>query len=135
MNSKILEHLASRPIAPIVDKSTEKSNTKALKVMCILDHGLDVAGLYTEIKATPKLMAQLLNIHSFASFKYFKYSLVKEAKKDNQILKCKRCELIAPYAVVLEHMAINHDLVKISFTQNRLKDIHLSFVLFSITVP
>lgn len=105
----MLEHLKGRPIAPILETSNEKFNSRALKMMCVLDHELEQSGLYLEMATMPKLKLQLLNIHSFASFKYFKYTLMKEAKIDNKILKCKQCEVIGPYLIVLEHMAINHD--------------------------
>lgn len=109
MYSKMLEHLRGRLIAPILETSNEKFNSRALKMMCILDHELEQSGLYLEMTSMPKLKLQLLNLHSFASFKYFKYTLMKEAKIDNKILKCKQCEVIGPYLIVLEHMAINHD--------------------------
>ncbi|XP_055297485.1 uncharacterized protein LOC129566022 [Sitodiplosis mosellana] len=109
MNSRILEHLRGRPIAPIVNASSEKSDTKALKMMCILDYELDVSGLYPQIETIPKLKTQLLKIHSFASFKYFRYNLAKEAIINDKVLKCKHCELIASYLLMLEHMAISHN--------------------------
>lgn len=105
----MLEHLRNRPIAPVFETSKEKFNSRALKMMCILDHELEQTELYLEMTTMPKLKLQLLNLHSFASFKYFKYTLMKEAKVENKILKCKQCEVIGPYLIVLEHMAINHD--------------------------
>ncbi|XP_055299876.1 uncharacterized protein LOC129567244 [Sitodiplosis mosellana] len=109
MNSKMLEHLSGRPIASIVNASSEKYNSNALKMMCILDYQLENSGFYQdkEIVAMPKLMRQLLNVHSFASFKYIKYR--NAAEVNDKVLKCKYCQLIGPYLVVLELMVINHD--------------------------
>ncbi|XP_055317513.1 uncharacterized protein LOC129576422 [Sitodiplosis mosellana] len=110
MNSKLLEHLSGRPIAPIANVSEEKHNRNALKIMCILDYKLEKSGWYREMSTMKKRLMQLMNIHSFGTFKYIKYSLAKEAKIHGKVLKCKRCEIIGPYLVVLEHMAINHDM-------------------------
>ncbi|XP_055299910.1 uncharacterized protein LOC129567266 [Sitodiplosis mosellana] len=109
MNSKMLEHLSGRPIAPIVETWTENSSMISLKIVCILDYKLEKSGLYE--KMTPKLMMQLLNIHpSFDLFKYFKYYLEKEVNIAGRVLKCKCCEMIGPYLMMLEHMAINHNM-------------------------
>lgn len=106
MNSKMLEHLRGRKIAPILNTSIG-SNTTALKMLCILDYEMEKANLYTEILAMPKLLGQLLSFHSFTQFHYFKYNLPMET--DGKVLKCKYCELIGPYLIVLEHMVINHN--------------------------
>lgn len=109
MNSKLLEHLRARPIAPIVNASTETDNEMALKLMCIIDYQLENNRLYPELRSSPKLMGQLLNLYSFGSFKYFKYKVSKQFAIGG-MLKCKHCELIGPYIVVLEHMTINHNI-------------------------
>lgn len=111
MDSKMLKHLRSRPVAPIVDASIDKfNNTNALKIMCIIDYELQRSQLYLELEATPKLMKQLLNIYTFTPFKYFKYNLTKDVNIHGKILKCKNCEIIGPYSTILEHMAICHNI-------------------------
>lgn len=110
MNTKLLEHLQSRPIAPIVNGSKETTNLSALKVLCILDHQLEVNELYPEMNEMPKLMGQLLRFHSFGSFRYIHYKLPKHVNVDDKILKCKQCELIGSYPLMLNHMTINHNI-------------------------
>lgn len=109
MNSKLVEHLRGRPIAPVLN-ATIGSNTNLLKILCILDYELEKANMYPEIKVMPKLMGQLMNFYPSSEFKYFKYNLSKEAKIGNKVLQCKCCELIGPYVIVLEHMAVNHNI-------------------------
>lgn len=109
MNGKILAHLQSRPISPIVNASKETDDVRALKMICVIDHHLEINGAYPELRAMPKLMGELLNLHSFGSFKYYKYHLPK-LTFDYKILQCKRCELIGPYQTVIEHMVICHNL-------------------------
>lgn len=50
MNSKLLEHLRGRQIAPILEESNEKCDGIALKVMTIIDHKLEERGVYAKIK-------------------------------------------------------------------------------------
>lgn len=109
MNSKILEHLKGRPIAPIVNASSETNNDKALKLMCIIDYYLEEKDLYKDLEAVPKLIKQLLQLHSFGSFKYFKYILPK-TQVTGKILSCKHCELQGPYSTIIEHMVIRHNM-------------------------
>lgn len=109
MNSKLLEHLKGRPIAPILVTSRQTNNESALKLMCIIDYKLEVQDLYKELKKVPKLMEKLLQLHSFGSFKYFKYNLPKTHVSD-QILLCKYCDLMGPYTTIIEHMVIRHNM-------------------------
>lgn len=109
MNAKILNHLKERPLAPIVNASKEIGDINALKLMCIIDHILEINGFYSAFEAMPKLMNQLLSFHSYGAFKFFKYTLPKFVF-DHKSLKCKNCELIGPYKTVVQHMVINHNI-------------------------
>lgn len=106
--ARIAAHLRGRPIARIFEKSNEKDNAIALKLMCILDFQMEQLNLYTEIQSTnPKLLGLLLQFSSFASFRYYDYAVKKEFGP--RILRCKFCNLVGPYASILSHMAINHN--------------------------
>lgn len=109
MSSKLLNHLLSRPtIASVVRSSNKICNVNALKLMCILDHQLEIMDLYPEITVIPKLSDQLLKFHSFVSFNYVTYKL-PNYMFGNKVLQCKHCGLIGPYLLVLEHMVISHN--------------------------
>ncbi|XP_031628575.1 uncharacterized protein LOC116344248 [Contarinia nasturtii] len=110
MSSILIEHLKSRPIAPIYDALNEKYHLTVLKMLCVIDYHIDISGMYAEIDKMPKLLSQLLTSkNSFASFKYYSYKLPTNVKIENKLLKCKHCELLAPYSTTLEHMAFCHD--------------------------
>lgn len=102
-------HLSKRPIAPILEQSSEKTNPVALQLICILDYYMEERRLYAQIAKvqSPKLLMQLLKFHSFVSFKYYDYRASR--KIGDKILRCKFCDLIGPYTNILTHMAINHN--------------------------
>lgn len=105
MVSKLLEYLNGRKIAPIVNKSTEKANETALKLMCVIDQKLEEENVYDEMDGSPKLLKQLLNFHSFSKFHFYKY---QPLERFNHILTCKHCSLQGPYYLMLSHMALSH---------------------------
>lgn len=106
--ARITSHLCGRPIARIFEQSREKDTAVALKLMCILDFHIDRSNLYTQIQATnPKLLAQLMKFHTFASYRFFDYAVNKDFAK--RILRCKFCDLVGRHANILSHMAINHN--------------------------
>lgn len=109
MSSKLLEHLQSRPISSILNVTSENGNHNELKLICVLDYELEISNLYTKITAVPKLGEQLLMFHSLGSFKYFSYKFPK-CLMGKKLLKCKVCQLVGPYATVIEHMIISHNL-------------------------
>lgn len=106
---KLQLHLLSRPIAPIFANSKEQDDFEALKLMCMIDFYADNRELFGKINKLnqPKLLGQLIQLHSFKSFKYYNCH-VNRAIGDRQY-QCTFCELIAPYSLVLTHMAIVHD--------------------------
>lgn len=106
----IAAHLRTRPIAPILEQSNEKQNLVALKVMSVLDFEMDSIGLYSRIKTvnSDRLLMQLMQFHTFQFFKYYEYNVNREIKR--LILQCTVCGLVGPYACIVSHMAINHDL-------------------------
>lgn len=106
--ARITAYLRGRPIARIFEQCHEKDNIIALKLLCILDHEMNRLNLYSEINASnPKLLALLMQFSSFAAFRYYEYAVRKDIGA--RILRCKFCNLVAPYAYVLAHMAINHN--------------------------
>lgn len=109
MAANILEHLKKRKIATIVEKSKEKKNLNALKIMSIIDHNMESYGMYEEINsATPKLLKQLLDFKSFSAFHYWRYC-VQNKFNNKFILMCRICKLIGPYHLILTHMATTHE--------------------------
>lgn len=110
--ARIATHLRGRPIAEIFEECSEENNIFALKFLCILDFELSRLGLYTKINAIklthPKTLKLLMRFHTFASFNYYDYAVKKKAI-GSRILQCKFCPLVAPYAFILTHMAINHN--------------------------
>lgn len=111
LRQTIMDHLMSRPIETIVVNSMEKDFDIALKMMCVIDWCVDKKDLYTEIKATPKLLDQLLRFRYFGSFQFREYQL-KKSLLTNKLLQCESCEFTAPYKTTLEHMVLSHDLHK-----------------------
>lgn len=111
LRQTIMDHLMSRPIASIVVNSMEKDFDIALKMMCVIDFFVEKRDLYAEIKATPKLLDQLLRFRFFGSFKFREYQL-KKSSLGNKLLQCESCEFTAPYITTLEHMVMSHDLHK-----------------------
>lgn len=105
---KIHEHLSGRPIAPIFAKSMEKDNVIAMKLMCVIDYLLEKRGLNAEIDAVPKLREQLLQLKSYASFRFYNYSAPYHWFRD-EILQCKICEFVGPYLLTHVHMSVTHD--------------------------
>lgn len=108
MASNLLEHLAVRRIAKIVDESSEKDDEIALRVMCVLDHSLEKYQLYGDIMKTPKLFTQLLAFKSYANLYYWKYA-VPSGFSGDYILMCQICKLQGPYHLILAHMAATHN--------------------------
>lgn len=102
-------HLSKRPMARILERTNEKNNPVALRLMCIIDYYMEERRLYSRISKTqsPKLLIQLLKFHTFVSFKYYDYRASR--KVGDKVLRCKFCELIGPYCYILTHMAINHN--------------------------
>lgn len=108
--NRISAYLHTRPIAPILEQSDEKENLIALKVMCVLDFEMEQNHLYDRIQNAKRdtLMMQLMQFHTFQSFKFYEYNVKREIKQF--ALRCTACGLLGPYACILSHMAINHDL-------------------------
>ncbi|XP_055326977.1 uncharacterized protein LOC129580518 [Sitodiplosis mosellana] len=114
MIEALKRHLASRKIAPILKKLEEKNednSEKALKFLCVLDYVTEQNGFYKQMDDHPKLLQQLMSFNSYESFKYYHYHLNKNVSKviGNRILRCKFCDLIGPYAIILSHTAISHN--------------------------
>lgn len=104
----IAAHLKRGPFATIFDQSNEKTDSIALKVMCIIDYNVQGLDLYRRMEAAgPKLLTQLLKFHSFGQLKYYDYIVGSEIGK--RVLQCKFCEFTGQYGLVLTHMAINHN--------------------------
>lgn len=107
---RIIEYLQTRPIAPILEQSDEKGNIVALKFMYILDNETERSQLYDRIRnaKSASLMQQLMQFHTFKSFKFYDYNVKRGLK--TFVLQCTACKLIGPYPYILSHMAINHNL-------------------------
>lgn len=105
---KIREHLEGRPIALILAVCKEKDSALALKLLCVIDYFIEKRQLNADIDSIPKMREQLLNWHSFESFRFYNY--LASGWFTREILQCKRCEFIGPYLTTLTHMAVNHDL-------------------------
>lgn len=105
----ITEHLRSRPIAAIFDKCDEKQDYKALQFMSIVDYEAERRKLYERIGESPypKLLSQLLQFCHFGRFRFYDFHADRRMKE--YVLQCKFCELTGPYACILTHMAINHN--------------------------
>lgn len=104
----IAQHLQKRPFAPIFVRSNEKDDHIALKFMCIIDYNVQRWSLYAQMNAAgPKLLAHLMQFNSYGTFKYYDYNVGHEIGK--RVLKCKFCELIGAYGLILTHMAISHN--------------------------
>lgn len=105
----IAAYLRTTPIAPILEQSDENQSLIALKVMAVLDNEMNRNGLYNRIDRTNSdtLLMQLLQFHTFQSFKYYDYVLRREIKR--LTLRCTVCGLFGPFTCILSHMAINHD--------------------------
>lgn len=126
MRQKVLNHLCTRPIAPIVENSQEKGTDIALKIMCILDHRVEKSNLYERIKNEtnqPKLLYQLMHFRYFGSFKFYEY--LKKSMLSDKLLKCEICEFTAPYLRTLEHMVLSHDRHKSSTVCLYCNQLHL----------
>lgn len=104
-----IAHLRGRPLGRIFDQIyNETDNIAALELLSILDREMEQLNLYTEIlEANPKLLGLLLRLSSFASFHYYDYMVTKQIGA--RILRCKCCDLVGPYATILSHMAISHN--------------------------
>lgn len=107
MIDKLIEYLKKRPIAPILVGSKEKNDLKALKLMCVVDYYAEKHGHFKEIRKFPKLMHQLLNFRSYSNFQY--YDCHVNSGIGARLLQCKSCELVGPYALIMTHMAVNHN--------------------------
>lgn len=111
---RLMEHLLTRPIAPMLEHlgETEKNDEIALKFMCVVDYDVTRQNLYERISDTkfPKLFNELLGFHSYKSFQYYDY--VGNNHFSGKFLQCKfaQCQFFGPYALVLTHMAINHNM-------------------------
>lgn len=106
---KLLNHLAMRPIGPIVEGSVEKQFDIALKVMTVIDYFAETHSIYPEVNQTPKLLYQLMQFRYFGSgFRFIEYKL-KRVLVLKKLLKCEVCEFIGPYMRTLEHMVLSHD--------------------------
>lgn len=107
-HAAIAQHLRKGPFAVIFDRSNEKGDDIALKLMCIVDYNAQRLDLYARMQAAqPKLLAQLMQFQSFGTFKYYDYQLGNQL--GIRVLKCKCCDLTGPYGHILTHMAINHN--------------------------
>lgn len=107
---RIAAYLRTRPIAPILALSDESRGLAALKVMFVLDYEMERSRMYERIQSADSdtLLLQLLHFHTFQSFKFYEYNVRKEMKPF--ALQCTACGLLGPYAYILSHMAINHNL-------------------------
>lgn len=104
----VAQHLKKGSFAPIFEQSNEKNDAVALKLMCIVDFETQRHDLYPRMqKPSPKLLPQLMQFHSYGTFKYYDYQVGVRIGK--RVLKCKFCDLIGPYGLILTHMAINHN--------------------------
>lgn len=104
---KMREHLEKCSFAPILENSKEKYDVKAVKLMFVVDFFMTEHNLYEKINPHPKMLNELLQFNSYGSFKY--YGCQVNRRIDNRLLKCTFCELIGPYALVITHIAINHN--------------------------
>lgn len=114
MNDALKRHLAGKKIAPILKMLEEKgegNSVTALKLLCVLDYDAEKHKLYEQMENHPKLLQQLMGYHSFDGFKYYHYHLNKNLTKiiGNRLLRCEHCEFLGPYAIVLGHIATNHN--------------------------
>lgn len=107
MIEHMCEYLRNRPIQPILNNSSEKDNLKALKMMTVIDYYTDQRNLYAKMNIEPKLLQQLMKFYSYANFEYFDCQVNRSI--GDRLLQCKFCEFIAPYSLVLTHMALNHN--------------------------
>ncbi|XP_055321043.1 uncharacterized protein LOC129577653 [Sitodiplosis mosellana] len=107
MIDNLIGYLSKRPIAPILQSSAEKDDLRALKLMSVIDYYTEQRTLYAKMTHQPKLQHHLQDFHSYANFKYYDCQVNSAIGK--RLLQCKFCELVAPYALVLIHMAINHN--------------------------
>lgn len=109
--NRLTAYLQKRPIAPILAQSDEKQNLTALKFMVILDHETERNQLYTRMRMvnSTSLMLQLMQFHKFESFTFYDYSRIRREMK-TFVLQCSACGLIASYACIMVHMAVNHNL-------------------------
>lgn len=107
MHVKLIDYLSNRRIAPILHNSTEKDDLIALKLMCIIDYYTEQGKLYSNIEREPKLLTQLMQFKSYGSFTY--YDCIVDRVNGECLLQCEFCEFIGSYALVLTHMAINHN--------------------------
>lgn len=105
---RVLNHLMTRPISPIVSNSMEKDCDIALKIMCVIDYHMEIKYLYGEIEAVPKLLEQIFRFRYFRLFRYYAYNL-RKSLVGNKLLQCECCEFIGPYKITLEHMVLNHN--------------------------
>lgn len=103
---KLTEYLSNRRIASVFEKSDEKMDLQALKLMCIVDNECEKS-VYHKIESYPKMFKQLLKFKSYSNFKYFDCRI--DSALNNRILQCFFCEFVAPYALTFTHMAMNHD--------------------------
>lgn len=105
----IAQHLKKGSFAPIFQQSNEKDHHLALKLMCIVDFHAQKWNLYERVAkaGNPKLLMQLIKFDSYGSFKYYDYQVGKGIGK--RVLKCKFCDLVGPYGLILSHMAITHN--------------------------
>lgn len=109
MNQKIIDHLSSRPFAPILRHELSKGeNTIALKLMCIIDYLLEIKRLYPDIQSQPKFLEQLLCFNDLERFHYYEYKL-PDFPFVEWMLVCQCCEFVAPYKYTLEHMVLSHN--------------------------
>lgn len=112
-NIKLLkEYLSSRPISVVFDRLSddEKNDETALIFMCIVDYEVAQNSLYARINSTnlPKLLHDLLGFSTYKSFVYYDYMNNFMLKDKN--LQCSHCQLFGPYALILTHMMINHNI-------------------------
>lgn len=108
MHQEIINHLSSRPFAPILQHQLSLGeNTIALKLMCIIDYLLEMKQLYPEILSQPKFLEQLLRFKNFEHFHYYEYRF-SDFPFGDWMLACQCCEFIAPYKYTLEHMVLSH---------------------------
>lgn len=107
MHQEIINHLSSRPFAPILQHQLlYGENTIALKLMCVVDYFLEIKQLYPEISIHPKLLVQLLRFKDYERFHYFEYKL-PDFPFGDWTLVCQCCEFTAPYKYT--HMVLCHD--------------------------
>lgn len=103
---QLTEHLKRRQFAPVLDEISplQRNCVRALKLMCIVDHRIEIDGLYNHLK-NEFLMTKLMKF-DYCLFKYYEYQQLERTR--DCLLACRDCNLVAEYNDMLTHMAVTH---------------------------